>query len=294
MMNVHHLELFYYAAKFGGITPAVRQMPYGIQQPAMSGQLIQLEEALGCRLFHRRPFSLTPGGRELYEFLVPFFGRLGEVEDSLKGAAATRLRIAASTTVLRDFLPDLLAQIQGEVREPLRLALHEANQMLAEQQLARQEIDCAVVEMGGAPAHGLRVRQLIALPVCLVVPTAHPLKKFETILEDGHGGWPLVAFPMHETLTRQFTEFLASKGISWWPAIEAASIDLVHAYTLRGFGVGLSLNVPGMKILEGLRVIPVREAPALKIAALWQGNPFPLLARFLEIAAQRAAKIPTN
>ncbi len=37
-MNVHHLELFYFVAKYGGITPAVRQMPYGIQQPAVSGQ----------------------------------------------------------------------------------------------------------------------------------------------------------------------------------------------------------------------------------------------------------------
>ena len=33
-MNIHHLELFYYVAKFGGISEAVRNMPYGIQQPA--------------------------------------------------------------------------------------------------------------------------------------------------------------------------------------------------------------------------------------------------------------------
>ena len=41
--NLHHLELFYYVAKYGGITPAVRKMPYGIQQPAVSGQMLQLE-----------------------------------------------------------------------------------------------------------------------------------------------------------------------------------------------------------------------------------------------------------
>jgi len=37
-MNIHHLELFYYVARHGGIVPAVRNMPYGIQQPAVSGQ----------------------------------------------------------------------------------------------------------------------------------------------------------------------------------------------------------------------------------------------------------------
>jgi hypothetical protein len=29
----HHLELFYYVARFGGISEAVRNIPYGIQQP---------------------------------------------------------------------------------------------------------------------------------------------------------------------------------------------------------------------------------------------------------------------
>ena len=30
-VNIHHLELFYYVAKYEGITAAVRKMPYGIQ-----------------------------------------------------------------------------------------------------------------------------------------------------------------------------------------------------------------------------------------------------------------------
>ena len=62
MMNVHHLELFYYFAKHGGIMPAVRNIPYGIQQPAVSAQVAQLEEFLGVTLFQRRPFALTAAG----------------------------------------------------------------------------------------------------------------------------------------------------------------------------------------------------------------------------------------
>ena len=38
--NLHHLELFYHVARAGGITAAVRSMPYGIQQPAVSGQIL--------------------------------------------------------------------------------------------------------------------------------------------------------------------------------------------------------------------------------------------------------------
>ena len=84
-MNIHHLELFYYVAKHGGISEGVRNIPYGLQQPAMSGQIIQLEEFLGTPLFQRRPFALTPAGDEFYQFIKPFFDNLDSVADKLRG-----------------------------------------------------------------------------------------------------------------------------------------------------------------------------------------------------------------
>jgi DNA-binding transcriptional LysR family regulator len=104
-MNVHHLELFYYVARHGGIMPAVRNIPYGIQQPAVSSQIAQLEEFLGATLFHRRPFALTPEGEKLFEFIQPFFSNLEKVADELQGGQARHIRIGASTIVLREHLP---------------------------------------------------------------------------------------------------------------------------------------------------------------------------------------------
>ena len=104
-MNIHHLELFYYVARHGGISEAVRNMPYGIQQPAISGQIIQLEEDLGVTLFQRRPFSLTPPGAQLYEFIKPFFDNLMPMAEKLRGGVSQHLRIAASEILVRDHLP---------------------------------------------------------------------------------------------------------------------------------------------------------------------------------------------
>ena len=83
-MNVHHLELFYYVARYGGIMEAVRNIPYGIQQPAVSAQVAQLEEFLGVTLFQRRPFALSPPGEKLYQFIHPFFSGLEKIEAELK------------------------------------------------------------------------------------------------------------------------------------------------------------------------------------------------------------------
>src|SRR5262245_40602843 len=123
-MNIHHLELFYYVARHGGITEAVRNIPYGIQQPAVSGQVGQLEEYLGVTLFQRRPFSLTPAGEKLFRFIQPFFSNLDAVASELQGGKARQIRIGASTIVLRDHLPELFQNVRRKFPN-LKVSLRE-------------------------------------------------------------------------------------------------------------------------------------------------------------------------
>jgi DNA-binding transcriptional LysR family regulator len=94
-MNLHHLELFYYVAKNRGISAASRRMPYGIQQPAISGQLAQLEKTLGMQLFDRRPFGLRPAGEKLFFEIEPFFRSLPDLPAYIRGHTEKRLRLAA-------------------------------------------------------------------------------------------------------------------------------------------------------------------------------------------------------
>ena len=63
--NSHHLMLFYHVARHGGICRALPHMPYGIQQPALSIQMLDLEQELGVTLFSRRPFARTAAGMAL-------------------------------------------------------------------------------------------------------------------------------------------------------------------------------------------------------------------------------------
>src|SRR6516165_1232224 len=103
-MNIHHLELFYYVAKHGGIASAVRNIPYGIQQSAVSGQIARLEDSLGVKLFERRPFALSPAGEELFAFIQPFFENLQAVAAQIRGHGSPQLRIAGPSIVLHDYL----------------------------------------------------------------------------------------------------------------------------------------------------------------------------------------------
>src|ERR1041385_6752009 len=111
-MNIHHLELFYYVARHGGIMEAVRNMPYGIQQPAISAQVAQLEEFLGVTLFQRPAFVLPASGGKPYQFIYPFLSSLDKMAEELRGGEARRVRIGASTIILRDHLPDLVQGVK--------------------------------------------------------------------------------------------------------------------------------------------------------------------------------------
>ena len=293
-MNVHHLELFYYVAKHGGISQAVRNIPYGIQQPAVSGQVLALEEDLGTPLFQRRPFALTPAGRRLAEFITPFFENLNEVAAELRGESGQRLRLAASAQALRDHVPELLRSLHQQ--QPFtRLNLQEAYQAEAEALLTRHEIDMAITEMADRPAAGIKAHTLLRLPLVLLVRADSTLKAARELWTEEKILQPLIALGEHQTLTRQFHDELRRRHGRQWPvAIEASSIELVETYVSEGFGVGLSVLVPGKPANHGgrsLRTLTLTGFAPLIIAALWQGKLSPVPAGFLELAKKRAAEM---
>ena len=162
-MNIHHLELFYYVARHGGITEAVRNIPYGIQQPAVSGQVALLEEFLGVVLFQRRPFALSPEGEKLYKFIQPFFSNLEAVASELQGGKARHIRVGASTIVLRDHLPALFQSVRKRYPS-LRITLREAYQAEIETLLQRDELDLAITVVEKKSAPGIQSLSLLELP----------------------------------------------------------------------------------------------------------------------------------
>src|SRR6185369_6802035 len=155
-------------ARHGGIMEAVRNIPYGIQQPAVSGQIAQLEESLGVTLFQRRPFSLTPAGKKLFDHIQPFFANLDALESESSGGEARHVRIGASVTVLRDHLPELLQNLRGKFPS-LKVGLREGHHPELESLLLKEQIDLAItlVEKNSAP--GVHSLPLIELPLVLLV-----------------------------------------------------------------------------------------------------------------------------
>jgi DNA-binding transcriptional LysR family regulator len=292
-MNVHHLELFYFVARYGGIMEAVRNMPYGIQQPAVSGQLLQLESHLGVKLFRRRPFELLPAGTELYEFIYPFFGGLGGMEKRLRSASRETLRVAAPVLVLRDHLPRVLQEVRKHFPH-LQLTLRAGQQPQVEAWLERQELDFAITLLEGQGAKGLQHLPLLELPLVLLVPKTSRFRNASEIfdalatesLED-----PLISITATELAPRRFREFLESRSLEWPSRVEVTDLELVEVYVQNGFGIGLGLAIPGSSTAKDLRVLPITDIAPLLLGAVWQGALTAVMSTLIETLRSHVQKI---
>jgi len=289
-MNVHHLELFYHVARHGGIMPAVRNIPYGIQQPAVSSQIAQLEEFLGVILFQRRPFALTPEGEKLYEFIRPFFSNLEKIAGELQGGQARHIRIGASTIVLREHLPELLQALRKKF-PGLRVSLREGYPADFETLLEREELDLAVTLIGKKKPAQLRSLALLELPPVLLVHPGSGIAAAEELWGRDRIETPLISLPAAEPVARNFQEQLRQRGVDWFPSIEVSSLELIETYVANGLGAGVALALPGKKFSHRIRALPLNGFPPMILGALWGRRRTPLLEMVLKELQLRAQRL---
>lgn len=287
MLNIHHLELFYYVAKHQGVSAAARNMPYGIQQPAISGQILALEDYLGGPLFQRRPFALTHAGEELFAFIKPFFDGLEVVEEKVRGGATQVVRLAAATIILRDHLPEMLQTLRPKFPK-LKVLLREGVQPQIEKWLADQEVDLAVTVLDGTPPLGVQSEPLLQVPVILLVPKVLKLASVEDLLKSDRIEQTLISPPLNETITKNFQDHLARRGVVWPPGMEVNSLELVETYAANGFGIGLTLAIPGRVLDKRLRAMPLEGVKPITVAVLRHPNLPPVALALIEEMRKRA------
>lgn len=289
-MNIHHLELFYYVAKHGGISEAVRNIPYGIQQPAVSGQVIQLEEYLGVTLFQRRPFALTQEGGELYAFIQPFFNNLDSVAAKLKGGVEHHIRIGATEALLREHIPDLVTNVRRKFPK-LKVSLRESNQPQLKAWLEQGELDLLISLIPEGLAPGIHAHPLLKLSLVLLVPKSSKIKSAADLWQRDKIEEPLICLPPNEIICRHFQSALERMKIDWFPSIEVSSLNLIEAYVEKGFGIGLSIRQPIAPFSSKVRALELSEVGELAAGVLYRGEPTELVQAFVDETLARMKQL---
>jgi len=272
-MNVHHLELFYYVARHRGISAAVRKIPYGIQQPAVSGQMSKLEQDAGVRLFERSPFRLTPAGERLFAHVQPFFEGLDGLAADLRRSARPELRIGGAELVLRDHLPAVVQRLRADFPK-LRFSLRTTGfQSEVETWLRAGLVDVAFSPLPARAPAGLQMARFANLPVVLQVHRKSGIKSADELWARKRIDEPLICLPENSEIVRAFFRVLKRRGISWPHVVETTSLDLVTRYVANGDGIGLNVLVNPKAKAREIRLLPLPGFTPVTMGALWRGEP---------------------
>lgn len=255
--NLHHLQLFYYVAKAKGISGAVKIIPYGIQQPAISQQMAQLEKEIGSELFRRRPFELTPAGERLYTFLARFFDNIENEMAMVKDSSGIRIRFGCPAFISSNYFPEFMSVILKKYPQ-IRPQITELNGYESYNELVNRQIDVSL-SFGNLPhSKTATVKNILTLPMSVIVPANHKFAKAGFWAKADFRNEKWIAIQEKSGGIQELLEGLTRMGISPEFSASTNSIEAALKYVELGIGIVLMVTPPP----EILKLFKVKALPA--------------------------------
>lgn len=156
-LNYHHLLYFWAVAKHGSITRASTVLR--LAHPTISGQIHQLEQLLGKKLFVRtgRNLVLTEAGRVAFRYADEIFTLGQELQHAMKGRSATpRLVVGVSDVIAKSIVHRIL-EPAFQLRDKVRVVCREARSADAFMgELAVHAIDVVLADAPAGPGTPVR------------------------------------------------------------------------------------------------------------------------------------------
>lgn len=239
-INYHHLLYFYMTAREGGIVRASEVLR--ISHPTISGQIRELENRFGQKLFEKkgRGLALTETGRVVYRYAEEIFGLGRELLEAVKGQETGKpLRLTAGiVNVIPKAVVYRLLRSAFDLPQQVRLVCREERPDVLFAQLAVHAID-VVLSDAPMPA-AMRVKafshELVRSGVTFFAPPplARRLKKsFPKSLD----GTPMLIPTEGTTLRRSLDQWFAELGIKPRIVAEFEDSALLKVFGENGFGV---------------------------------------------------------
>ncbi len=239
-MEIHQLRYFLEVARVLNFSRAAERCH--VSQPALSQQIMKLEEELGDRLFAReaRAVRLTPAGEALREHAERIVGGLEHAKDAVaaaRGRARGRVTVGVIPTVAPYVMPGWLKAF---------VARHPAVEVVvAEDQTARLaravesgELDLAVASLPVA-GRGLVATELFTESLWLALPEGHALAKAGEVALDAVSDEAFILLQDGHCLAGQALEFCAARGFAPKVSFRSGQMETIQAFVAAGMGLSM-------------------------------------------------------
>lgn len=283
-MELQQLRYVVAVAETGGFTRAAERCL--VVQSALSHQIAKLERELGARLFDRtsRRVRLTDAG----EAFLPAARQSLEAAERARAevAAATgeirgRLSIGAISTITAVDVPLLMRDYHARYPQ-VRINLRTSRSEHLVEEVREGTLDLGFLGVQPAfRAKGVRSHTLARDEHVAVVAPDHRLADAGEVDLRRLAREAFVDFESGTLARAQTEEAFAAAGLRRDVAFEVTGANFMAGLVRHGLGIAMlpSSLVPQ---LDGLRVLPVRDAPAREERLVWSGShPSPAAAAFL-------------
>jgi DNA-binding transcriptional LysR family regulator len=182
MINLHHLRVFYMAAKYESCTAAAQKLC--VTQPAITAQIRKLEDQCSLKLFKKRGrnIHLTDEGAALFHYARRIFECEREVEDAIEEMRKLKrgvLRLGTTKTYARYFMPVLISTFH-EAYPHIKIHLDEGSSLDMIHSLVGLKNEVAVIARA-AEDPAVSFIPFSQEELVLILARSHPLAKKKAV-----------------------------------------------------------------------------------------------------------------
>lgn len=206
-----------------------------VTQPALSRALRDFEDALGVKLFERRPNGMLP--TEYATALMPYASqiaieatRAAEEVALLKSFQGQMVRIGAVGSIVIRLLPDLIRESRAEWPKMAIRVLQGTDDELRDA-LIRGEIDVAIGTVIPEDDRVVAMDRIKFSDICAVLAASdHPLQGRRNLAMSDLVNYDWTTLPSTSLLQRSWRMLLREQGQGdIWAPVEASSFPLMQA-----------------------------------------------------------------
>lgn len=238
-MELHHLRYFLAVAETGNFTRAAERS--NVSQPSLSQQIINLENEVGHKLFHRlgRKAVLTEAGVTFRERARRI---LFEVENAAKELSdhpslERRITVGAVQTVMPYLVTPLIAQLR-DTHPNLLINAREDFRANLLRGVVEGDLDLAVVPLPIVD-HRVSTEVLLSEPLLLVVGKHHPFANRSEITINDLAEETFISLGDSSALASQIQSFFGDNKFQPRIGIRCAQVATLKLFASMGLGISL-------------------------------------------------------
>lgn len=238
-MEIYQLRYFLAVAETGNFTKAAGRV--FVSQPSLSQQILNLEEEVGQKLFHRmaRKVVLTDAGLKLLETARRVLSEVDQTLQELKESTGLgpKVAVGAIPTVASFFFPAMIAHCRAN-EIPLIIQTQEDFRRPLTEAVLEGQLDWALISVPFNEPR-LHFEKLYSEPLWVAMSANHRLAQAGSLTFDALRDENFILLGEASTLTLQIQRFCGDADFE--PRISHRCGQLATAKSLTALGLGITV-----------------------------------------------------